>query len=44
MDTDTFTDQFIGAAEDVQPAEISKLIALMNPQQLASSLQPLALK
>jgi len=44
IDMETVTDIFIGAAEEVQPAEISELIAVKNPQQLASSLQQLALK
>jgi len=38
IDMETVADIFIGAAEEVQPAEISELIAVMNPQQLASSL------
>jgi len=36
---DIFTNTLIGAAEEAQPAEISELIAIMDKQQLESSLQ-----
>jgi len=37
-------DIFRGATEEVQPEVIGELIAAMNPQQLAASLQHMALK
>jgi len=42
-DLDTVADIFIGATEEIQPAEIGELIAVMNQQQLAASLQYMAI-
>jgi len=44
MDPDIFTNTLIGAAEEAQPAEISNLIAIMDKQQLESSLQHMVMK
>jgi len=43
-DLDIMADIFRGATEEVEPEEIGGLIAAMNPQQLAASLQHMALK
>jgi len=42
-DLDTVADIFRGASEEVEPEEIGGLIAAMNPQQLAASLEHMAL-
>jgi len=44
IDTDKFTNHLIRAADEAQPAEISKLISIMGKQQLASSLQHMVMK
>jgi len=43
-DMDTMADIFRGATEEVEPEEIGELVAALNPQQLAASLQHMALK
>jgi len=44
MEPDAFTDMFIGAVEEAQPAKISKLIATMDKQQLTTSFQQMVQK
>jgi len=43
-DLDTVADIFRGATEEVEPEEIGEMVAALNPQQLAASLQHMALK
>jgi len=44
MEQDEFTYQFMGAAGAKPQAELNKIIAIMDKEQLVASLQSMALK